>query len=251
MSEAVLLIFHGSRDPEGNSGVEVLRAEVETRIGLPVYAAHLEHAAPLIPIAVDRAVADGHRRIVMIPILLGAAGHVKKDIPRYLAEARRSHPEIEFVAAEHLGTHAAVLEILDERLGEVERAACSGLSRVETSVVLTARGSSDPEANAEVCRVARLFWEGRGLISVHAAFLGVTKPEPMEAIRRAALLEPRRIVAVPYLLFPGLMQSALEAAAADATRIFPRIEIVVARPLGPDPRVAFAIVERYRSCVAG
>jgi sirohydrochlorin cobaltochelatase len=247
MGDALLLVFHGSRDPEGNSGVETLRADVETRVGLPVVAGHLEYAAPLVANAIEEMVARGFRGIVAVPVLLGAAGHVKNDIPRLIEEARRRHPGVRFETTTHLGTHDAILEILEERLIEAERSFPTPGNREATSLILAARGSSDPDGNAEVAHVARRFGEPRGFRSVHAAYIGVTRPDPAEAISAAADRGSRRILVLPYLLFPGLMLTSLAGSLEEAGRGTPEIQLAIGRPLGPDPRVAIAIVERYRS----
>ena len=71
-------------------------------------------------------------------------------------------------------------------------------------MLLVGRGSTDPDANAEVAKVARLLWEGRGYAGVETAFISlaraVGRPRPWSA---AAALGARRIVVLPYFLFSG------------------------------------------------
>ena len=64
--------------------------------------------------------------------------------------------------------HAVELtERLDAVLDAAERAA--------STVVLVGRGSTDPDANAEHVKVARLLWEGSGLAGVEPAFVSLAE----------------------------------------------------------------------------
>src|SRR5260370_19008270 len=110
-------------------------------------------------------------RIVALPLFLVGATHMKCELPAAIHAARARFPHVEFFYGRHLGVHPKLNAILDERFAAIERK-LAPLNRAETIVLLVGRGSSDPDANSDVSKVARLFWEGRGLGMVEVALSG-------------------------------------------------------------------------------
>src|SRR3954454_6298548 len=78
-----------------------------------------------------------------------------------------------------------------------------------TAVVVVGRGSSDPDANGDFCKVVRLMGEGRGFLHVEPTFIGITRPLVEETIELVARARPERIVVVPYFLFGGRLIAKL------------------------------------------
>lgn len=72
-------------------------------------------------------------------------------------------------------------------------------------MLFVGRGSSDPEANAEACKLARLLWEGSGLAAVETCFIGITHPRLPVGLERALSWQPRRVIVLPYFLFTGVL----------------------------------------------
>jgi len=116
MRTALLLIAHGSRQAEANDDLRHVAAELERRGRAIVEASFLELAEPDIAAGGRRCVARGAARVVLVPYFLSAGVHVRRD----LAEARRTlaemHPAVEFVLAEPLGRHPALLDVVEERV---------------------------------------------------------------------------------------------------------------------------------------
>src|SRR5262249_26850304 len=152
--------------------------------------------------AVGRAAADGAESLVLMPLFLFAARHMKQDIARVLARAQAQNPHLPIYAARHLGLDARLFAILDERLAEIESSSPEG-GDDETVILLVGRGSRRPEGNAGVYEVAaRLRARRRWPVAV--AFAGLASPGVEEAMRQTMVQGARRIVTVPYLLFDGV-----------------------------------------------
>src|SRR5687767_3853616 len=85
-----LVVGHGTRDRAGQAEffelVELLARKVGDR-GPQVEPAFLELASPTIAQGLARLAARGVRRVLVIPLLLFAAGHAKDDIPQAVAAA--------------------------------------------------------------------------------------------------------------------------------------------------------------------
>ena len=113
---AVILLDHGSREPEANAQLEALAALVAARLGgARVATAHLTLAPPTLAEAAAACVGDGAREIVVLPCFLAPGRHVREDLPRLAAALRAAHPGVEVTLAEPLGAHPAVADALAER----------------------------------------------------------------------------------------------------------------------------------------
>jgi sirohydrochlorin cobaltochelatase len=119
---AVILLDHGSREPEANAQLETLAQLVAARLpGRSVSCAHLGLAAPTLAEAGAACVQAGAREITIVPCFLAPGRHVRADLPRLVADLRAAHPLVAFRLAAPLGAHAAVAEALAQRATEAER----------------------------------------------------------------------------------------------------------------------------------
>ena len=99
----LLLVGHGSRGREGNK--ETINFAAQWREQHPdwrIEVCFIEHAEVLLDEGLDRA-AKGAKKVIAIPFILNAAGHVKMELPHALEEARERHPGVEFIVTRHLG----------------------------------------------------------------------------------------------------------------------------------------------------
>lgn len=236
---SLLLVAHGTGDPEGVATVERLVAAVRAaRPGLDVSLAFVGDVSPSPAAAFAAAAAAGVSDVVVLPLLLTPATHSKTDLPGSVQQARRVHPGLTLRYGRPLGPHPLLVQAVATRLAEV------GLAGPDPTagVVLAAAGAADPDANAEVARTARLLWEGRGWGAVEVAFASATTPTVDEAVRRLRLLGFTRVVVAPYFLAPGYFSRKVAGLAGDA---------VVAAVLGDHPGVVSLVLERYDEAVAG
>ncbi len=206
---ALLIVGHGTRDTTGVAGFRQLVELVRGRVPVPVAGGFIELSPPPLHEAVTELVGAGHNRLGVVPLVLVAAGHAKGDMPAALAREVGRHPGLTYRYGRPLGPHPTLLRLLDERLDAVLPRA----DRPGTTVVLVGRGSTDPDANAEVAKVARLLWEGRGLAGVETAFVSLAEPGVPAALDRARRLGAGRVVVLPYFLFAGVLPSRVAAQA--------------------------------------
>ena len=92
MSETILLVGHGSRAADGNREIEQF-AQLwrERQPAWRIELCFIEFAEVLLDAGLTKA-AQGSRRVIVVPLILNAAGHVKMEIPAHIAAARRRHP---------------------------------------------------------------------------------------------------------------------------------------------------------------
>jgi sirohydrochlorin cobaltochelatase len=93
MKHGLLLFAHGARDPRWALPFEDVVRRIRAREpSLPVALAFLEFMAPAIVEAGNALVAQGCDSIDVVPLFLGAGGHVRKDLPELLDQLRAAHP---------------------------------------------------------------------------------------------------------------------------------------------------------------
>lgn len=112
MSEGILLFAHGSRDREWARPFEALAATLATKVQSPVALAYLELMQPPLDVAIAELVKHGAISIRVVPVFLGAGGHVKEDLPRLVARARSDHPELTIHLDAPIGEQSPVIEAI-------------------------------------------------------------------------------------------------------------------------------------------
>lgn len=116
---ALLLIAHGSRNPEANADLDWLANELgRDGIFAPVIASFLELAAPDIAEGGRRCSAAGAKKVILVPYFLSAGVHVRRDLDAWRRKLTSLYPEMEFLLAEPLGRHPLLAEVARQRIRE-------------------------------------------------------------------------------------------------------------------------------------
>ncbi len=250
MSDTILLVGHGSRDARGNEEIERFAAQWrERRPDARIEVCFIEFADVLLDEGLDRAARDS-RRVIVAPLILGAAGHVKMEIPAHVAAARKRHPGVEFVVARHLGAEEELLAALDRSLAGA-MAALDKPDPKSTGVVLLARGSSDMAANGEVAKMARWLFERSDHEWVDLAFTGITWPRLESVVRRQVLSGMTQIVVVPYYLFTGVLIERIRRQVERLKRQYPGVAFGLSDYIGFDDAVFELLDRRVDAAIAG
>ncbi|MDP8900174.1 MAG: sirohydrochlorin chelatase [Actinomycetota bacterium] len=245
---ALLIVGHGSRDPRGAREFHELVALVREREpALAVEGGFIELSRPPISECVSRLVENGARRIAAVPLMLLAAGHAKDDIPATLVREKMSHPGINFGYGRALGIRPELLDLMDERIS----AAVPEEERGETAVLVVGRGSSDPDANSDLAKVSRLFYEGRPYPTVETAYVSMTPPNVSEGLERLMKLGARHIVVFSYFLFTGVLEERIRHGSEEFAAANPGIAVSYAGYFGPHEKVVNLLMERYHEAVRG
>lgn len=231
----LLAVAHGSQDPRASAAVTELAAVARERSpGLDLRTAFLGHAPPSLPQVLGTIEAD--REVTVLPLLLTAAFHSKTDIPRMLARMPQCRgPRVSYGAT--LGPHPLLLDALDRRLAEADPGAHANPGG--TAVVLASAGSSDPEANATIARLAAQWQTRAGWRTVRPAYASAVGPAPATAVTDLLRDGAPRVVVATYLLAPGLFADRIRQAALAAGAA------AVSPALGACAEVADVLLDRF------
>jgi sirohydrochlorin cobaltochelatase len=255
----VLICGHGSRNRQAVGEFAQLAEGLRKLLpGVPVEYGYLEFARPILRDGLDSLRAQGVKRVLAVPGMLFAAGHAKNDIPSVLnTYAAETGLRIDY--GRELGVDLSMIQAAGARIREALDASDSAAaSRGEepaplsdTLLVVVGRGSSDPDANSNVAKVARMLVEGFGFGWGETVYSGVTFPLVEPGLRHAVKLGFRRIVVFPYFLFSGVLVSRIRQHTQLVAADHPELEFVDASYLGDHPLVLNTFLERVQEVVRG
>jgi sirohydrochlorin ferrochelatase len=256
MSAVLVGTSHGTDDPAGQAAVRALLDGVRAaRPGLDVREAFVDVQQPEVGDVLAGAVRDAGSAVV-VPLLLSTGYHVRHDIAQAVAAVNASG-EGAAVAAEPLGPHPLLVDILADRYAAAE--AAHGPFRSDDVVVLAAAGSSVAAAATAVEEVTSALAQrlGRPVTPSYGAGAEPRVPAAVAAARAAAVSAAgvsgagtsgaARVIVVSYLLAPGYFLDRVLEAGADV------VTDPVAGPAGAekaDPRLVQVVLDRFDAAVS-
>ena len=250
----VMICGHGSRSASAVTEFAVLAKKLGPMFKeWPVDYGYLEFATPVIRTGLDNLVAKGVTHVLAVPGMLFAAGHAKNDIPSVLnAYAKEKGVTISY--GRELGIDPRMLDAAAQRITEaVKRADKAGgkVAPADTCLVVIGRGASDPDANSNVSKVARLLWEGMGFGWAETGYSGVTFPLVEPCLEHTTKLGFKRIIVFPYFLFSGILIDRIYGFTDEVAAAHPDIQFVKASYLNDHPGVISTFADRVREILDG
>jgi sirohydrochlorin cobaltochelatase len=255
-NQAILLMAHGSRDAEAREEYRRVHAALAARLApVPVVFSILEFPGddglPSIADGWRLCLAAGARRIVALPFFLFPAGHVREDLPGELRDVLRTAGPVAIDYLPPLGPADEILETIDARAQEA-LATLSEHDASSTALIFVGAGTSDPDANGDLCKAARLFWEryNARYTLVETAWVSLTRPSVATAIDRCIRLGATRIALVPYFLNTGVLLKRIDDQLAEVLATDPGVAIARGNHFGLHPRLLDLLERRARDGLA-
>lgn len=249
--QTILIVGHGSRIPEAVAQFHQFTEALAEHLGQPVRRCFLELADPDLATGLTEAaesVGQGGE-VVVLPLFLGAASHQKNDVAYAIQWARAQFPAVTFRYGTHLGSHAKLVQLLDLRVRQCLEGA-GALPAAETTVLVVGRGSSDPDSNGDVAKIARLLFEKRAYRGVEYAYQAVARPRIEQGLRRCQALGAKQVVLAPFILFTGrveaFMRDAMQPAAGELG-----LPVLQAEYLGIHPLLLEVAAQRLQEAIEG
>ncbi len=109
----ILLFAHGARDPRWADPFEEVARRVRAREpATAVRLAFLEFMAPNLREAGELLMEAGCTRVDVVPLFLGAGGHVRNDLPALVAGLSAAHPHVRWRLQRAIGEADGVIEAM-------------------------------------------------------------------------------------------------------------------------------------------
>jgi sirohydrochlorin cobaltochelatase len=113
MKRGLLLIAHGARDARWAEPFEDMTRRVRAAAPeLSVQLAFLEMMHPDLREAGAQLAGIGCTQVEVLPLFLGAGGHVRNDLPRWVDELGAAHPQVRWTLCCAVGELDAVIEAM-------------------------------------------------------------------------------------------------------------------------------------------
>lgn len=240
--ETILLVGHGSREKSGND--EILAFAEQWRQRQPAWSIEvcfIEFSELTLSEGLRRAAGRAHR-VIVVPLILNAAGHVKMDIPQAIDGARLKFPQVQFLYAPPLNACEHLFSVVKRRLKSAMQA-LDVPDPTTTGVVLLGRGSSDRHANGEMAKMARWVMEETDHELVDVAFTGITYPRLEKVVQRQSLLGMTQVVVLPYYLFNGTLVERIKRQVDNLKTQYPTIRFTSTDYFGFE-REIFEVLEQ-------
>jgi sirohydrochlorin ferrochelatase len=204
--KAVLYICHGSRVKEGRNQALEFVNKCKEELSYPIQeTCFLELSEPDIFGGITTCVKKGALEIVVIPVLLLAATHVKKDIPNEVERFSKQFPWITFHIGRPFGIHDKLISVIEERVMETDVSL-----RKDASALLVGRGSSDPDTQRDLNQIANRILKKIPFQKVSVCYLAAANPTFDEGIKQAQSDSNSQVFVIPYLLFTGILMKEME-----------------------------------------
>lgn len=247
LNRPLLMVGHGTRNPNGRQTlIDFASLYQQLDPSRPVLPCFLELTEPNIQDGIDQCVEQGYSDLTVLPILLFAARHNKFDVTNELDIAKRRHPNLTLHYGRHFGIAPGILDLWKARLALLDepRHNPHSIPREDTVLLFVGRGSSDPDANGDVYKLARMIWEGSGYRTVETCFIGITHPRLEEGFDRARLYKPKRVIVLPYFMFTGTLMEKIERIASEQQTANPQSEVVMLPEMGLHPQLLQVLRDR-------
>ncbi len=237
----VMICGHGSRSQSAVDEFATLAQKLPPYLpeGWLMEYGYLEFANPVIRDGLDRLREAGCDRILAVPGMLFAAMHSKNDIPTVLNTYAARHG-LNISYGQELGVDAKMIAAAGARVRDAVTRANADLGEVslhDTCLVVIGRGASDPDANGNVAKIARMLQEGMGFGWCEVGYSGVTFPLVEPCLTHVTRLGYKRVIVFPYFLFSGILIDRIYGFTDQVAAAHPDMQFVKAGYLGDHPQV--------------
>ena len=224
--KAILYICHGSRLKAAKEEAVAFITSCMNRVEASIQEiCFLELASPTIDEGFRTCVKRGATEIIVIPVFLLAAGHVS----------------IKVTDGNPFGVSEALIKSVYSGSGIEQE------NKNEVTLLLVARGSSDPEVLRDINWIASLFQKEEKIKKVEVCYLAAAEPKFEEKLKEVVERKEKNIVVLPYLLFTGLLMKHIEK----EVRQYELDEIKISPYLGKNEAFQYMLIQKTKKLLKG
>jgi sirohydrochlorin cobaltochelatase len=235
LSNAYLLVSHGSRDPRPQAAVSELAQQLNLCLGavapatspILVGTAQLELAAQPLYLQISdfacRCKEVGIVRMVILPLFLIPGVHAIEDIPAEVLLAQNEIGNlVKLIIAPFLGTSQDLANLFAQQR-----------DRLPSQSIMMAHGSRKSGGNAIVEQLA-------SNLELQPAYWSID-PSLADLVNRLIANGATEIGILPYFLFAGGITDAIEKLVSELSAQHPQVQLRLGEPIGNSPELVSTI----------
>jgi sirohydrochlorin cobaltochelatase len=235
LSEAYLLVSHGSRDPRPQAAVSELAQQLNLCLGavapatspILIGTAQLELAAQPLHLQIGdfacRCTEVGITRIVILPLFLIPGVHAIEDIPAEVALAQAEIGNlVKLIVAPFLGSHPEFAKLFAQN-----RAGLPNQS------IIMGHGSRKSGGNAIVEELA-------SKLDLEPAYWSID-PSLADTVAQLVATGATEIGILPYFLFAGGITDSIAKLVSELSAQHPQVQLRLGQPIGNSPKLVNTI----------
>lgn len=201
--KAILYVGHGTRSKKGALEAKMFIENIMKKIPIQIQEmSFLELTSPSIDKGFHQCVARGATEIMIVPIFLLSAGHMKKDIPEVIGGLKKKYPTVQVTIGNAFGVQKEILDALAQLI----ILAVPDLSH-DDALLIVGRGSSDPDIKKAFFEMEEGIKHRLKITEISTCYLAAAKPTFQEGLHGMLAKKRKRVIVIPYLLFSGLLLS--------------------------------------------
>lgn len=248
----IIVFGHGTRDERGHKEfiafVESLTQQLlqsRKECSWCVTYAFLEFAKPSFRQAVMDLYDKGFRKLLIVPLFLAMAGHMKQDVPALVRRAQQTFPTLDIQVFPAFGDDDAIIQGLLKRLYE----ATTSDDVTHCAIVLVYRGSSDVSALQQVQKVVSKLADLLSSKQIAMASMFGAGDSVDAVIAKIRDADVDEIIILPYLLFHGFLFTKLTNLVYDLDREVNTVPYTLASYLGVQEDVVKLTMQRITNFI--
>jgi sirohydrochlorin cobaltochelatase len=210
----------------------------------PLSHGFLEISDPNIETTLKKVIKTGAKKILVIPVMLFAAGHIKKDIPNLIRKSLTKNSKIEVKIAREIGIDKKLLKVAKQKIEKTLQTSPHIISERETMLMVIGRGTSLKKVNEKIVNISRSLKKQMKFSENKTSFVGVATPDFKTSLTESAKKKFKRIVIFPYLLFTGTLLNRIHAITGKISQQFPETEFLISSCFKDHPLVIKSFTER-------
>ncbi|MDF1508536.1 sirohydrochlorin chelatase [Robertmurraya sp. DFI.2.37] len=203
--KAILYVGHGTRSKRGALEAKMFIESIMKKIPIQIQEmSFLELTSPSIDKGFHQCIARGATEIMIVPIFLLSAGHMKKDIPDVICRLKKKYPTVQVTIGNAFGVQTEILDALAQLI----YSAVPDLSE-EDALLIVGRGSSDRDIHQAFFKIEEGISKRLKIAEISTCYLAAAKPTFQEGLDGMLGKNKKRVIVIPYLLFSGLLLSEI------------------------------------------
>jgi sirohydrochlorin cobaltochelatase len=139
-THGLLLVAHGSKDPEWTIPFKAIEDSAKREFSGPVVLSYLESSSPRIEQGLLQLLSSGVTNITVAPLFFGVGSHVKTDIPQIIQKTVGGHPGVAFNILPAVGQIPAIQRLISsEIVSQVSAEVIPNLQQVSEEISIAAQ----------------------------------------------------------------------------------------------------------------